>query len=99
LDKEQFPAEVFQSLYDFRWDEEETYKMLKCRVEVEDFTGKTSRTVQQDFPAKIFMMNLCAMFVHPIDEKVREDSVHQVKGNTDKRSTGQIPCQSLKTCW
>jgi hypothetical protein len=73
LDKEQFPAEVFQSLYDFRRDEEETCKMLKCRVEVEDFTGKTSRAVQQDFHAKIFMMNLCAMFVHPIDEKVREE--------------------------
>jgi hypothetical protein len=73
LDEKQYPTEVFQSLYDFRWEEEETYKMLKCRVEVEDFTGKTSRAVQQDFHAKILMMNLCAMFVHPIDEKVREE--------------------------
>jgi hypothetical protein len=85
LDKEQFPVEVFQSLYDFRWEEEEPYKMLKCRVEVEDFTGKTSRAVQQDFHAKIFMMNLCAMFVHPIDEKVREE----FSSSSDDRKYGQ----------
>ena len=81
LDEQQFPLEVFQSLYGFRWEEEETYKMLKCRVEVEDFTGKTSRAVQQDFYAKIFMMNLCAMFVHPIDEKV----IKEFKANADRK--------------
>jgi hypothetical protein len=30
--------------------------------------------VQQDFHAKVFLMNLCAIFAHPIEEKVQQES-------------------------
>ena len=46
---------------------------MKCRVEVENFSGKTANAVKQDFYAKVFLMTLCAAYSFPIDEKVREE--------------------------
>jgi hypothetical protein len=40
---------------------EEPYKRAKCRVEIENFSGRSALTVRQDFYAKIFAMNLTAM--------------------------------------
>ncbi len=62
--------EDFGQLYHYRWNEEEAYKLLKSRVELEDFSGKTARAVKQDFFAKVFLMTLCAAYAHPIEEKV-----------------------------
>lgn len=54
---------VIAFLYARRWDEEEQYKRAKCRVEIENFSGRTDRSVLQDFYAKIFAMNLTAILV------------------------------------
>jgi hypothetical protein len=42
LDTAEYAAEEFDELYHCRCDEEEAYKLLKSRVEVEDFSGKTA---------------------------------------------------------
>lgn len=63
----------FEELYHYRWNEEEAYKLLKSRIELEDFSGKTARAVKQDFHAKIFLMTLCAAYAFPIEEKVIEE--------------------------
>lgn len=73
LDGEKYKTSEFAGLYSLRWNEEEAYKLLKSRVEIERFSGKTSRAVQQDFYAKIFVMTLSAVYAHPIEEKVREE--------------------------
>ena len=72
-DMEKYPYEDFCELYHYRWNEEEGYKLFKCRVEVEDFSGKTAIAVKQDFYAKIFLMTLAAAYAFPIEEKVREE--------------------------
>jgi Transposase DDE domain. len=72
-DMEKYPHEDFCELYHYRWNEEEGYKLFKCRVEVEDFSGKTAVAVKQDFYAKIFLMTLAAAYAFPIEEKVREE--------------------------
>ena len=73
LDPVNYKIEGFGMLYNVRWNEEEAYKLLKCRAELENFSGKTSIAVKQDFQAKIFSMTLCAIYAHPIEEKVREE--------------------------
>jgi hypothetical protein len=73
LDPVKYKLEGFGMLYNVRWNEEEAYKLLKCRAELENFSGKTSIAVKQDFQAKIFTMTLCAIYAHPIEEKVREE--------------------------
>jgi Transposase DDE domain len=60
-------------LYHQRWTEEEAYKMLKTRIDVANFSGMTSLSVQQDFYAAIFTMNMCAILAHPIAEKIRTE--------------------------
>jgi len=72
-DCEKYIHEDFEQLYHYRWNEEEAYKLLKSRIELEDFSGKTARAVKQDFYAKIFLMTLCAAYAHPIEEKVVDE--------------------------
>ncbi len=72
-DTENYKYEEFESLYHYRWNEEEAYKLLKNRIELEDFSCKTVRGIKQDFHAKIFLMTLCAAYAHPIEERVRAE--------------------------
>lgn len=68
-----YRSEEFEWLYHYRWNEEEAYKLLKARVELEAFSGKTATAVKQDFYAKIFLLTMCAAYAHPIEEKVRQE--------------------------
>lgn len=70
IDDKAYPYIDFEQLYHYRWNEEEAYKLLKSRIELEDFSGKTAKAVKQDFHAKVFLMTLCAAYAHPIEEKV-----------------------------
>ena len=54
-------------------DAEEAYKLLRSRIELEAFSGKTAKAVKQDFFAKVFLMTLCAAYAYPIEEKLREE--------------------------
>lgn len=73
IDEKKYPHEQFKELYHFRWNEEEAYKLLKNRIELENFSGKTTKAVKQDFHAKIFLLTLSAAYAHPIEERVREE--------------------------
>jgi len=73
IDTEKYAHDQFGDLYHKRWNEEEAYKLLKNRAEVERFSGKTAKAVKQDFFAKIFLMSLMAAYAHPIEEKVRAE--------------------------
>ncbi len=73
IDQKQFGIEEFKELYQLRWREEEGYKMLKCRVELENWSGKTATAVRQDFYAKIFITTLLSAYKHPIEQKVKEE--------------------------
>jgi len=84
-DKEKYLHEEFDSLYYYRWNEEEAYKLLKNRIELENFSGKTAQAVKQDFHAKVFLMTLCAAYAHPIEEKVIEEYKADQKRKYDQK--------------
>jgi len=46
-DIEMYPAEIFSDLYHLRWPVEEDYKVMKCRMEIENFTGKSVLSVNK----------------------------------------------------
>ena len=73
IDAEKYPHHEFDELYHFRWNEEEAYKLLKCRVELENFSGKTARAIKQDFFAKVLLLTLSAVYAHPVEEKVKQE--------------------------
>lgn len=66
--------EDIKELYRYRWNIEEAYKLFKCRIEAENFSGKTAIAVKQDFYAKVYMMSLCASLAFPIEERVRKEN-------------------------
>jgi len=63
LDIEEYPHEEFQGLYHMRWAQEESYKFIKCRVEIANWTGKSTLSVYQDFHARILATNLAMTLV------------------------------------
>jgi hypothetical protein len=72
MDKK-FSPEDFSDLYHNRWGVEETYKTLKNWVELENFSGKTALAIKQDFYSKIFLMNLCTVYSHPVSEQIKRE--------------------------
>ena len=62
-DDSKYKVNVFKSLYHMRWGIEENYKRLKQWVEIENFSGKSALSVQQDFYSKIVSTNLTALMV------------------------------------
>jgi hypothetical protein len=54
---------VVQTALHLRWGIEENYKREKCRIEVENVSGKSALIVRQDFHAKILALNLAAVLV------------------------------------
>lgn len=69
-----YPYEFFSDLYFQRWPVEESYKVLKCRIEIENFSGKTVESVLQDFHANIFMHNLTAIVAFPVHSRIEIDA-------------------------
>ena len=81
FDKRKYPHKDFKNLYHQRWGVEEAYKMLKSRIRLEMFSGKTAQSIYQDFHAKILMMTLCATLSHPIAKKVKEEFSKDKRNN------------------
>jgi len=77
LDAVAYPIAVFKDLYHRRWPVEENYKVMKCRIEVENFSGKSALAVYQDFHAKVFTMNLTAILAHPAQKVVEQESLEK----------------------
>lgn len=74
IDKDLYPHEVFKEIYHLRWNVEENYKTTKCRIEIENFSGKSVESVYQDFHAKAFAMNLTAAITHPAQDVIASEN-------------------------
>ncbi|MFV1976089.1 MAG: IS4 family transposase [Candidatus Scalindua sp.] len=72
LDVEEYPYELFDELYHLRWGVEESYKIDKHRLELENFSGKSVVAIKQDFFANILMGNLTAILSSNLGEKINK---------------------------
>lgn len=73
IDQVAYPLDIFKELYHERWPIEESYKLFKSRIEVENFTGKSVEAVKQDFYARVFMANLTSILAFPLQDKICEN--------------------------
>jgi len=99
IDKKKYPYSDFKELYGLRWNVEEAYKLYKQRVAWEAFSGKTARNIKQDIYAKVFMMTMCAILAHPIEQRVRKESAtakHRKHNRKINRTNALAFC---KECW
>ena len=58
LDEIEHPTSDFGQLYFLRWGSETFYDLLKNRLQLENFTGKTVESIRQDFYAAIYISGL-----------------------------------------
>lgn len=76
LDPARFPYEVFKELYSLRWPVEEDYKVMKSRLQVENWSGISVEAIYQDFHASVFTKNLAAILAQPaqpvIEQRTRD---------------------------
>jgi hypothetical protein len=70
----------FEGLYHQRWFVEESYKQMKSRLEIENFTGKSPLAIKQDFYAKVFTSNLTAILAFPVHDKIKELTKNRKSG-------------------
>ena len=74
IDPEQYPIRIFNDLYHQRWPVEEDYKVMKCRLELENFTGKSALSVYQDFHAKVFAKNLVWILAFSVQNRLARET-------------------------
>ena len=65
LDEKLYPFQEFLSLYHQRWGSETYYKILKSRLDLENFTGLTVEAILQDIHASVFLSNLESLVTRP----------------------------------
>jgi hypothetical protein len=72
LDEERYPTEEFLTVYHWRWGHETFYLMLKGRLELENFSGRTVEAVRQDVQAAVLLANLESVLSEPAQAALSE---------------------------
>ena len=83
-DTQTYSRKAVLNLYKQRWGIEEAYKLIKCRLEVADFSGLTAWAIQQDFYAKTLLVTLCNSLC--FDLKPRPPKRQSIKKTPNKRT-------------
>jgi hypothetical protein len=58
LNQKQLPINKASGLYFKRWAVETSYDLIKFKLQLENFSGKTAVSVKQDFYATMYLANL-----------------------------------------
>ncbi len=76
LDETLYPTLEFGPLYFLRWGSETFYDLIKNRLLVENFSGKTVAAVKQDFYATIFISGLETLLTQEAQERLQAKTEH-----------------------
>jgi hypothetical protein len=82
LDTKRFPTSDFKELYRKRWGIETYFQVLKSRLCIDNFTGKSVESIYQDFYSTIFLSGLETIITNDANEELRErNTKHELKVN------------------
>lgn len=70
IDKKTYPNDIFKDLYNLRWGVESNYHHLKNHIEIGNFTGYSSQSIQQDYNASIFIANVQSLIILDAQQKI-----------------------------
>jgi len=82
LDEQRFPTADFKAIYNLRWGAETLYDVLKTRLALENFSGKTATAVRQEFHATILLTGLESLLTAEADDRLAARSAHNQLGQT-----------------
>jgi hypothetical protein len=74
LDAQAVPVSALKTLYGWRWGIETYYDRLKNIFEVERFSGRTVRSIEQDFFGVLFLTTLESVLSKAADEELAQES-------------------------
>jgi len=77
FDQKKYPRTAFLNLYHQRWFVEEDYKIMKSRLEVENFSGLSVHAIEQDIHAKVLTKNIAAVAVLEAEVLAKEKYRHR----------------------
>lgn len=85
---EDFSVQDFKELYFKRWGIEVKYDEIKNKLQIENFTGKTVISIEQDFYATMYLANMVALAKMDANEAIEEkykdkDLKYEYKVNTN----------------
>jgi hypothetical protein len=86
--KKTYPRKIFRSLYFHRWKLEEGYKHYKSNVEIENFSGKSSLIIEQDFHAAVLVTNAHALLNLEATREIKDsckESMRQYEYSVNKK--------------
>jgi len=71
-DEVSYTIEDLKELYGLRWGIETHYCELKQKAELENFSGKSIKAIEQDYYAKMFILTYTAVLVQPVNRLLEE---------------------------
>lgn len=88
LPQSEFEHSEFKELYFKRWPIETKYDLVKNKLQLENFTGKTVLSVYQDFYAGMYLTNVAAFAKYISDKNISNSSEgknlkHEYQTNTN----------------
>ena len=72
IDEDEFLTEEFLEIYNLRWGIECFYDVIKNRLNLENFTGKTALSVKQDFYSTIYLCGVETILTSDINEELEK---------------------------
>jgi hypothetical protein len=73
LDEQLYPTSEFLEVYHYRWGHETFHLMLKGRLELENFSGRTPQAVRQDVQAAVLLSNLESLLSEPAQSALEQE--------------------------
>lgn len=67
----------FSSLYQLRWGVETFFSIIKGRLNLEHFTGKTLESIKQDFWSTIFISNIETVMTENVEATLNINNIEQ----------------------
>jgi len=86
LDEALYPTEEFLTVYHWRWGHETFHLMLKGRLELENFSGRTPEAIRQDVQAAVLLANLESVLSEPTQAALNEQVAPQTQLRQVNRS-------------
>lgn len=81
-----YPTEEFLTVYHWRWGHETFYLMLKGRLELENFSGRTVEAIRQDTQAAVLLANLESVLSEPAQAALKEQNAPETQPRQVNRS-------------
>jgi hypothetical protein len=97
LDEQRYPTEEFLTVYHWRWGHETFHLMLKGRLELENFSGRTTEAVRQDVHAAVLLANLESLLTEPTQATINAPGTpaEQARRVNRANSYHALKCQLL----